>query len=119
MAPHSAGVGLGLPDGGSDEACRLSCRRRRAGVELGASLLVLLQRLVWLAAGGLAVLTVVASWVAEPFWTMQGHARIVAMNAMLEHLGLVAAFAMLTWIVMTRIPVAHQSAKESPWEDPS
>jgi uncharacterized membrane protein YphA (DoxX/SURF4 family) len=88
-------------------------------VELGASLLVLLQRLVWLAAGGLAVLTVVASWVAEPFWTMQGHARIVAMNAMLEHLGLVAAFAMLTWIVMTRIPVAHQSAKESPWEDPS
>lgn len=85
-------------------------------VELGGSVLILLQRLVWLAAGALAVLTVIASLVAEPFWTTQGHARTVAMNGMLEHLGLVAAFAMLTWIVATGMPLAHRSAHELPLE---
>jgi uncharacterized membrane protein YphA (DoxX/SURF4 family) len=87
-------------------------------VELGGSVLILLERLVWLAAGGLAVLTVIASLVAEPFWTMHGHPRTVAMNGMLEHLGLVAAFAMLTWIATTRIPIAHRSAHELPLESP-
>lgn len=85
-------------------------------VELGGSVLILLQRLVWLAAGALAVLTIIASLVAEPFWTMQGHDRTVAMNGMLEHLGLVAAFAMLTWIVATRTPTSHRSIPKLPSE---
>jgi uncharacterized membrane protein YphA (DoxX/SURF4 family) len=87
-------------------------------VELGGSVLILLQRMVWLATGALAVLTVIASLVAEPFWTMQGHARTVAMNGMLEHLGLVAAFAMLTWIGATRVPLVHRSTLELPLESP-
>lgn len=87
-------------------------------VELGGAVLILMERLVWLAAGALAVLTVIASFVAEPFWTMQGHARVVAMNGMLEHLGLVAAFAMLTWIVTMRAPVVHRSPPKLPLESP-
>jgi uncharacterized membrane protein YphA (DoxX/SURF4 family) len=71
--------------------------------------LILLQRLVWLAAGALTVLTIIASLVAEPFWKTQGHDRTVAMNGGLEHLGLVAGFAMLTWIVATRLPTSHGS----------
>jgi len=78
-------------------------------IELGGSALILFQRFVWLAAGGLAVLTVIASLVAEPFWTMQGHARTVAMNGMFEHLGLVAAFALLTWIVTADVPDTRRS----------
>jgi len=71
-------------------------------VELLGSLLLICGRLVWLGAGALAVLTVIATLVAENFWTMQGHARFVAMNSFFEHLGLVAAFAMVAMISATR-----------------
>ncbi len=71
-------------------------------VEILGSVLILWGRFVWLAAGALAVLTAVATGVAENFWTMQGHARFVAMNAFLEHLGLIGAFAMTALIVRAR-----------------
>jgi uncharacterized membrane protein YphA (DoxX/SURF4 family) len=63
-------------------------------VEVCGSILILCNRFVWLAAGALAVLTTIATLVAENFWTMQGHARFVAMNALLEHIGLIAGFIM-------------------------
>src|SRR5579859_7011063 len=49
-------------------------------VELGGSALILSGRLVWLGAGALGVLTMIASLVANNFWTLQGHARVMEMN---------------------------------------
>jgi uncharacterized membrane protein YphA (DoxX/SURF4 family) len=63
-------------------------------VELGASALVISGRLVWLGAGALGVLTAVATLVANNFWTLQGAARFMAMNAFFEHIGLIAGFVL-------------------------
>ena len=71
-------------------------------IELGGSILILCNRLVWLSAGALAVLTLIATAVAENFWTMQGHARFVAMNTLFEHIGLIAGFAMVAIIAARR-----------------
>jgi uncharacterized membrane protein YphA (DoxX/SURF4 family) len=71
-------------------------------VEIGGSALILWGRLVWLAGGALAVLTLVASLVAENFWTMQGHARFVAFNGFLEHIGLMGGFALAAILVQQR-----------------
>ncbi len=71
-------------------------------VELGGSLLLIGGQLVWFAGGALAVLTLVASLFAENFWTMHGHAGFVAMNAFLEHIGLIGGFAMAAIIVNER-----------------
>jgi uncharacterized membrane protein YphA (DoxX/SURF4 family) len=64
-------------------------------VELGGSALVIAERLVWLGAGALGVLTAVAMLVANNFWTMEGHERFVAMNSFFEHLGLIAGFVLV------------------------
>jgi uncharacterized membrane protein YphA (DoxX/SURF4 family) len=67
-------------------------------VELGGSLLLISGRLVWLAAGALGVLTAIAMFVANNFWAMDGQARLMAMNAFFEHLGLIAAFAIAAMV---------------------
>lgn len=79
------------------------------GVELGGSVLILLNRLVWLAAGALSVLTLIATIVAEDFWRMQGHARFVAWNSFLEHIGLIAAFALAAMIADMRSSISSHS----------
>jgi uncharacterized membrane protein YphA (DoxX/SURF4 family) len=79
-------------------------------VEIVGSLLIIWGRLVWFAGGALAVLTAIASLVAEDFWKMQGHARFVAMNSLLEHIGLIGAFAMAAMIVNAR----QRSQKPAP-----
>jgi uncharacterized membrane protein YphA (DoxX/SURF4 family) len=71
-------------------------------VELGGSLLLIWGRLVWLAAGGLGVLTGVAAFVANNFWTMQGSERFTATNAFFEHLGLIGGLALAAAIVAFR-----------------
>jgi len=63
-------------------------------VEIGASLLLIVGRMVWLAAGALAVLTAVAMLVANNFWALQGAARFAALNAFFEHLGLIGGLAL-------------------------
>jgi uncharacterized membrane protein YphA (DoxX/SURF4 family) len=65
-------------------------------VELGGSLLVVLNRWVWLGAGGLGVLTFVAMLTANAFWTMGGHDRFMATNAFFEHLGLIAGLVIVS-----------------------
>lgn len=65
-------------------------------VEIGGSLCVIFNRFVWLGAGGLGALTVVAMLVANDFWNLSGNARFVALNSFFEHLGLVAALVMVT-----------------------
>jgi uncharacterized membrane protein YphA (DoxX/SURF4 family) len=67
-------------------------------IELGGSALVISGRFVWLGAGALGVLTAIATLVANDFWVMDGHARFVAMNSFLEHIGLIAGFAMVALI---------------------
>ena len=67
-------------------------------VELGGSALIVMGRWVWFGAGGLGVLTVVATYVANNFWTMQGHARFIALNGFFEHIGLIAGFVMAALI---------------------
>jgi uncharacterized membrane protein YphA (DoxX/SURF4 family) len=71
-------------------------------VELGGSLLLIAGRLVWLAAGGLAVLTAIAAFVVGDFWTMQGHERLMAMNTFSERLGLIAGLAMAAMLARHR-----------------
>ena len=64
-------------------------------IELGASALVIAERLVWLGAGALGVLTAVAMLVANNFWAMEGHERFVALNSFFEHLGLIAGLVLV------------------------
>jgi uncharacterized membrane protein YphA (DoxX/SURF4 family) len=64
-------------------------------VELVGSTLVLTGRWVWLGAGGLGVLTVVAMLTANNFWTMAGHDRFMALNTFFEHLGLIAGLVVV------------------------
>ena len=65
-------------------------------VELFGSLLVVINRCVWLGAGGLGILTFVAMLTANAFWTMGGHERFMATNAFFEHLGLIAGLVIVT-----------------------
>lgn len=67
-------------------------------VEIAGSLCAIFNRFTWLGAGGLACLTCVAMFVANDFWNLQGTARFIALNSFFEHLGLVAALAMLTYL---------------------
>lgn len=64
-------------------------------VELLGSLLILLDRAVWLGAGMLGVFTVLAAIVANDFWTMAGPDRFMATNAFFEHLGLAGGFVLV------------------------
>ncbi|OAF20181.1 DoxX family protein [Bradyrhizobium neotropicale] len=65
-------------------------------VELGGSALVIFGRWVWLGAGGLAVLTAVAMFAANDFWTKTGHDRFMAVNSFFEHLGLIAGLVLVS-----------------------
>ncbi|MFL9963010.1 DoxX family protein [Paraburkholderia sediminicola] len=67
-------------------------------VEIAGSLCVIFNRFTWLGAGALAALTVVAMLVANNFWSLEGVARFIALNSFFEHLGLVAAFVMVTYL---------------------
>jgi len=67
-------------------------------VEIAGSLCVIFNRFTWLGAGGLAALTVVAMLVANSFWRLEGVARFIALNNFFEHLGLIAAFVMVTYL---------------------
>lgn len=68
-------------------------------VELAGSLCIIFSRFTWLGAGALAALTLVAMFVANDFWRLQGAAHFVALNSFFEHLGLIAAFVMVTRLI--------------------
>jgi uncharacterized membrane protein YphA (DoxX/SURF4 family) len=67
-------------------------------VEIAGSLCVIFNRFTWLGAGGLAALTLVAMLVANNFWRLEGAVRFIALNSFFEHLGLIAAFVMVTYL---------------------
>lgn len=61
-------------------------------VEIVGPVLILTGRMIWLGAGALGVFTLLAAFVANAFWTMEGPARFAATNAFFEHVGLVGGF---------------------------
>ncbi|MCG5243813.1 DoxX family protein [Azospirillum doebereinerae] len=71
-------------------------------VELVGSLLILLDRAVWLGAGMLGVFTVLAAVIANGFWTMAGPERFMATNAFFEHLGLAGGFILVALLSSLR-----------------
>lgn len=59
-------------------------------VQLGGSLLLIINRWVWLAAGALGVFTLFATVIAHDFWNVtDAVAHFHALNTFLEHIGLI------------------------------
>jgi uncharacterized membrane protein YphA (DoxX/SURF4 family) len=63
-------------------------------VELGGSVLVLINRWAWLGAGMLGAFTVIGALTTHAFWKVSGPERKAAIAVFLMHFGLVAAFAL-------------------------
>ncbi|GAA0707249.1 DoxX family protein [Dokdonella soli] len=61
-------------------------------VQLGGSLLVILDRWTWLGTGVLAVFTLIVTLIAHAFWKLDGAACFTEMNTFMEHLALIAGF---------------------------
>ncbi len=69
-------------------------------VQLGGSLLLILGRLGWLAAGALGVFTGLATLIAHPYWTVADPIeRFHALNTFLEHIGLIGGFMLAAILV--------------------
>jgi transmembrane protein len=64
-------------------------------VQLGGSLLVILNRWTWLGAGALGVFTALATVMAHRFWTLEGVERVRELNTFLEHLAIIAGFVLV------------------------
>lgn len=71
--------------------------------QLGGSLLVILNRYVWLGAGALAVFTVLTIPIAHAFWTMTGEKAQTELFFVVEHIGLIGGL-MLVSILSRRAP---------------
>jgi transmembrane protein len=67
-------------------------------VQLGGSLLVILNRWTWLGAGALGVFTALATVLAHQFWTLDGVERVRELNTFLEHLAIIAGFVLVAMI---------------------
>ncbi|HVY99282.1 MAG TPA: DoxX family protein [Dongiaceae bacterium] len=64
-------------------------------VELGGSVLLVVGRFVWLAAGALGVFTALATLIAHRFWTIGDPAEhFRTLNTFLEHIGLIGGLAL-------------------------
>ena len=72
------------------------------GVELVGPALILTDRLAWLGAGMLGLFTLLATLVANTFWTLGGPERFAATNAFFEHLGLVGGFVLVAMVSRRR-----------------
>jgi uncharacterized membrane protein YphA (DoxX/SURF4 family) len=66
-------------------------------LELGASALILSGYGRWLGALALAGFTVMATFLANHYWTMAMPDRFAAENAFYEHLGLAGGFLLVAW----------------------
>jgi len=66
-------------------------------LELGASLLIVMGIYRRLAALSLAGFTLVASLLANAFWTTAGPERLAMTNAFMEHIGLASGFLLVAW----------------------
>ncbi|SEN43369.1 Uncharacterized membrane protein YphA, DoxX/SURF4 family [Sphingomonas gellani] len=71
-------------------------------VEIGAPLLILSGRFIWLGAGALGVFTGLAAFIAHHFWTLHGVARFNDMNDFMEHFSIIGGY-MMTALVAEHI----------------
>lgn len=60
-------------------------------VQLGGSLLVILNRWTWLGAGALAVFTALTVPIAHGFWTMEDPFRTIEFHIVMEHITVIGA----------------------------
>ena len=79
-------------------------------IELTGSVLVLIDRWVWLGAGMLGVFTAVGAVTAHAFWTMSVRPRVEAITVFLMHLGLIAAFVLCALVAEREGRAAQVSA---------
>ncbi|TKT80293.1 DoxX family protein [Aquamicrobium sp. LC103] len=68
-------------------------------LQIGGSLMIVFGRGVWLAAGALAVFTLLTIPIAHPFWAKEGEEAFRDMTVALEHVSLVGglAIAAILW----------------------
>lgn len=71
-------------------------------VQIGASLMIILNRGTWLAAGTLAAFTALTIPIAHPFWAMQGEEAFRAMTVALEHVSLIGGLALAAVLSQSR-----------------
>ncbi|MGE5524603.1 MAG: DoxX family protein [Rhodospirillaceae bacterium] len=83
---EAAGMGFAMP---------AAVAAATIAVQLVGSLLIIANRYVWLGAGALGVLTVLATVIAHGFWRADAAERIAQQNIFLEHMALVAAFVLV------------------------
>lgn len=65
--------------------------------ELGASLMIVSGKLRWAGALYLAVFTLGATLLANPFWQQPGGVASMAANSFFEHIGLAGGFLLVAW----------------------
>ncbi len=63
-------------------------------LQIGASLLIIFNRQVWLATGALAVFTLLTIPIALPFWSKTGEAAFRDMVTAFEHISLIGGLAL-------------------------
>lgn len=69
-------------------------------LQLGGSLLLVVGRLGWLAAGALGIFTGLATLIAHPYWTIADPVeRFHATNTFLEHVGLIGGLMLAAALV--------------------
>lgn len=66
-------------------------------LEIGGSLMILFGWYRWLGAMALAGFTLLASFVANPFWALEPAARGMVENAFFEHIGLCGGLLLVAW----------------------
>jgi uncharacterized membrane protein YphA (DoxX/SURF4 family) len=82
-------------------------------VELTGSVLVLIDRWVWLGAGMLGVFTAIGAVTSHAFWKVSGRARVEAIAVSLMHLGLIAAFVLCALVAEREGRAAQVAASSS------
>lgn len=74
-------------------------------VQLGGSLLIIANRLVWLGAGALAVFTGLTVILVHHFWTMTEEPfRTIAFHTAVEHVGIIGGLLAVTILAARRDP---------------
>lgn len=67
-------------------------------LELAASAMIVAGWKRWLGAVALAGFTLMANFLANRFWELGGHERIMSANGFFEHVGLAGAFLLVAWL---------------------
>jgi transmembrane protein len=66
-------------------------------IQLGGSLLVILNRYTWLGAGALAVFTVLTVPLVHHFWTMEEPFRTIEFHVVMEHITVIGGLMVVAW----------------------